>query len=75
MENVLFFMPMYMTKPVKLSCAHNDVKNNSYGFLRFLIVLLGNMNCQDSENCFLNQVVTTHAFLISFPPLIILEMH
>lgn len=51
---------------------HNNVRNNSYEFLGFL-VLLGNMNCQDLENCFLNQAVMTHAFVISFLPLIIFE--
>lgn len=70
-----FFMPMYMTKTIKSICAHNDARNNSYGFLGFLIVLLGNMSCRDSGDCFLNRVVVTHAFVISFPPLIVFEMY
>jgi len=40
-----YFMPVYMTKPMKPIHTHNDVRNNSYGFWGFLIGLLRNMNC------------------------------
>lgn len=54
-----FFMPLYMAKLTKLARARSDVRSNNGGFLGFLIVLLGNMKCQDSENCFLNEAVKT----------------
>lgn len=41
---MLVFMPVYVTEPVKLVCAQNNVRDNSYGFLGLLVVLLGNMS-------------------------------